>query len=341
MQDIKYKGREHLMEYELDAELFKNYNFKIKDIIPLRNVFLLKTDKGDKILKKIDYSAEELSFLHDALKYIGQNFTRIMSYEKAKSGDIYVTWHGGIYCVMDHIDGRECEFTNPVDVCISAKSLGELHKASEGFRYKIESRYLCGKLIDNFKRRLEEINFFKCIVNMYENRNEFDEIFLKNVDYYIGRITESIKRAEESQYYKLCSEEDKIVVCHHDLAHHNIIIKDQEAYFIDFDYAVLDLKIHDLCNLINKSIKNFAFDSDRAESIINSYCINNTLTKRELMVLHSMLIFPEDFYNISKDYYTRRKKWDYEVFLYRLKRKADYKEDAEEFLNDYEKNFLR
>lgn len=341
MQNMRYRDREYLMEYDLDAEIFEKYAFKVKDIIPLRNVYLLKTDKGDKIFKKIDFSVEELKFIFNVLKYVEQNFKRIMSYEKTKDGELYITWHGSIYCVINRIKGRECEFTNPVDICISGKGLGELHKASEGYKCNIDSRYLCGKLIDNFKRRLEEVNFFKCIVEMYENRNEFDEIFLSNVDYYTDKISESIKKADESQYFKLCSEEDKVVICHHDLAHHNIIINDEEAYFIDFDYAVFDLKIHDLCNLINKSIKNFAFDSGRAESIINSYLISNTLSKRELKVLHSMLIFPEDFYNVCKDYYTRRKKWDYEVFLYRLKRKVDYKEDTEEFLCEYERKFLK
>jgi CotS family spore coat protein len=141
---------------------------------------------------------------------------------------------------------------------------------------------------------------------------------------------------EKSCYYKLCSEEDKIVVCHHDLAYHNILINGEMAYFIDFDYAVIDLKVHDLCNFINKVVKNFAFDIDKATSIVENYCNKNTLSKRELEVLNGMLAFPEDFYGISRDYYTKRKDWDEEVFLDRLKRKAGYKEDREEFLVKFE-----
>ncbi len=62
---------------------------------------------------------------------------------------------------------------------------------------------------------------------------------------------------KQSEYYNLCKEKEKIVFCHHDLAHHNILINKEEVYFLDFDYAVIDLKVHDICNFINKAIKNF------------------------------------------------------------------------------------
>jgi CotS family spore coat protein len=170
---------------------------------------------------------------------------------------------------------------------------------------------------------------------MHNTKNQFDTIFLSNVDYYIDEIKKSIDILEKSPYYKICSEEDKIVLCHHDLAHHNIIIKDNEAYFIDFDYSIIDIKVHDLCNFINKVIKNFAFDEEKAEQIINCYSSVNNIDSRELKVLYGMLTFPDDFYSISKDYYTRLKQWDKEVFIGRLIKKCEYKEFRKEFLKSF------
>jgi len=46
------------------------------------------------------------------------------------------------------------------------------------------------------------------------------------------------------------------------------------------------------------------------------------------------LRFPEDFYSISKDYYSRRKDWDEEVFLDRIIKKVEFKDDREEFLEN-------
>lgn len=336
----RYGERKYLAKYDLCIELFSRFDLKVYDVIPVRNVYMASTDKGEKILKKVEYTQEELKFIYNILDYIKNKFNRVVDFVKNKDGDIYTIWNGNMYCIMDVVQGKECNFSSPVDLSVASKGLGELHAASEGFKTSIYNKYNNGKLIDTFNRRIQEMEFFKSIVKVHDNKTEFDEIFIKNADYYIDEIKNSVELLKESCYYKLCSEEDKIVVCHHDLAYHNILINKDEAYFVDFDYAIIDLKVHDLCNFINKVIKNFAFDIEKANIIIENYCTKNTLSKREIEVLYAMLSFPYDFYTISKDYYTKRKDWSEEVFLYRLKRKAKYKNDRQEFLDKFKKNML-
>ncbi|WP_446898273.1 CotS family spore coat protein [Clostridium sp. LBM24168] len=333
----KYTDKKFLTEYDLCIELFKSFDLKVYDVVPVRNVYMISTDKGEKILKKIEYTQEELSFIYDVLNYIRAKFNRVVNFVKNKQGDIYTIWNGDMYCIMDVVDGIECNFNNPIDLTIVSKSLGELHRASEGFKTNLRSKYNIGKTIDTFKRRIEEMEFFKNIVNIHEKKNAFDEIFIKDADYYIDEIKKSINMLEDAGYYKLCSEDDKIVVCHNDLAYHNVLIKGGEAYFIDFDYALIDIKVHDLCNFINKVIKNFAFDINKAKLIIKNYCKTNSLSSREIKVLDAMLNFPYDFYTISRDYYARRKEWDESVFLERIRKKASYKEDRKEFLENFQK----
>lgn len=340
MIDNRYKDKNHLIKYNLCTDLFDMFNLKVNDIVPLRDVYKLSTDKGEKILKKIDYTKEELEYIYSAILYIKQKFSRIMDFVRTKDNNIFLRYEGDIYSVMDLVPGREAEFSNPIDVDLSAQAIGELHSASEGFRTKLCNKNLCGKMIDNFKRRLQEMQFFISIADLHEHKNEFDNIFMDNVAYYMEDMKKSIDILGKSSYYKLCSEEDKIALCHHDLAHHNILIKDEKAYFVDFDCAIIDLKVHDLCNFITKVIKDFAFDIDKAIGIINSYCIQNNLDKRELEVLHGMLSFPDDFYSICRDYYAKRKEWEEEVFVERLIRKVNYKEDREEFLDEFKKRLL-
>lgn len=329
--------KKYLAKYDLCMELFHRFNLKVYDVIPVRSVFLLCTDNGEKVLKKVNYTIEELNFINNAMKYIKKHFERVMDFVETSDGEIYTMWNNDMYCVMNMVEGRECDYCNPVDISIASRGLGELHKASEGFRSNFSKKYTSGKLIDNFRRRLSEMEFFCSIANMHENKSEFDNVFLSDVEFYVDEIKKSIDILEKSPYYKLCSEEDKVVLCHHDLAHHNILINNEEAFFIDFDYSVIDLKVHDLCNFINKVIKNFAFDIEKVQNILGDYAKTNNLDEREIKVLYGMLTFPEDFYSISKDYYTRRKEWDEEVFLDRLIRKSNYKEDREEFLEKFMK----
>lgn len=339
MQDGKYGDRKYLAKYDLSVELFERFGLKVNDVVPVRNVFIISSDKGNKVFKKVDYSIEELEFINKAIEYVKNKFSRIMSFEKTVNGEIYTLWNNEMYCVMDLIEGRECDYNNPVDIAITSKALGELHRASEGFRTDLVYKNLRGNTIEDFKRRYEEMGFFKNIAELHEYKTEFDYIFLGNIDYYMNEINKSIKFLEASPYYKLCGEDDKIALCHNDLAYHNILINNEKAYFIDFDYAIVDLKIHDLCNFIYKAIKHSAFDMEKADIIIENYCIKNTLDRKELEVLHALLAFPQDFYTISRDYYTRRKEWEEEVFVDRFKRKLEFKEDKEEFLEEFLKKY--
>lgn len=339
IDNLRYSEKRYLSKYDLYVDLFKIFNLKVIDLVPLRNVFIIFTDKGKKILKKIDYSLEELNYIYEATKYIKLSFPRVLDLNKTSEGKLYAVWKGDIYCIIDMMEGRESEYSNPIDICTTAKGIGQLHKAGEGFRYNLKERNLVGKAKDIFIRKYEEMNFFKNLATMHEIKTEFDEIFLSNINYYIKEMKKSIQAIEATSYLKVCSEEDKITICHHDLAHHNILIQDDEAYFIDFDYSVIDLKVHDLSNFINKAIKNNAYDFEKAEQIIENYCIFNTLAIKEKEILYAFLCFPEDFYSISKDYYTRRKDWEEEVFLDRLNKKISFMEDREEFLNEF-KNYV-
>lgn len=330
-----YDEKLYLCGYALDMELFDKFDVKVYDVYPLRSVFFVSTNKGNKILKKMEYSTEELKFIYAGLEYIKKKFNRVMNFYKNEEGEIFISFKGQIYCLIDLVEGIECDFNNPIDISIAAEGLAEMHLASEGFRYKFLNKDNSGKLIDDFKRRIDEMEFFKRIAEMRENKNEFDNNFLGYADFYIEEIKKSISILENSCYYKLCSEEDKKALCHHDLAYHNIIIKDNKAYFIDFDYAMIDLKVHDLSNFILKAIKNFAFDVDKAKIILNKYITINTIQNRELKVLYGMLSFPEDIYSISRDYYGRRKSWTDEVFINRLNKKMEQEEFRQDFLNEF------
>lgn len=324
-------------ECTLYDEVIKKYNYKVYDVIPIRKVFILFTDKGNKVLKQINYDIKHLDFISKAMEYLKKNkFSNVIEYEKNIYGNYYTKHNNKYYIVMNLIEGRECEFNNPIELKMVAASLAKMHNASEGFRYDNNGyRYNPGTLIGNFTIKKEEIKIFKSLVSKYEKKSEFDKIFLENVDYNLKRMDESIKLLNEYQYLKACSWEDKIVLCHNDLVYHNMIIKDNEIHFIDFDYAVIDLRVHDLCNLINKVLKNFAFNFKKAKYLITEYNKFYNLEEIDFQMLYGMLVFPQDFYSIVKDYYKRKKMWEEETFTLRLKRKVSYKEEREEFLKDF------
>lgn len=335
MIDFKYKDKMQLASYDLDVHLFEKFGIEVSDIVPIRKVYLLNTNKGNKILKKTEYSINQISFLEDALGYIEPKFNRILKYCRASNGDFYVSWKSDTYCLLDVAPGTECQFNNILHLEIAAKELGSFHKASVGFSTRNANKNYVGKIINDLKRKQNELKFFKTLLTKYDEVTEFDRIVIREIDDYLNECYESINILENSHYYDLCKDIEKIAICHHDLAYHNILIEDEKAYFIDFDYAIVDLKVHDLCNLINKVEKSCLFDIDKANLIIENYEKTNSLSKEELEVLYGLLLFPQDFYSICKNYYTRRKNYEEEVFLSKLNKKVNDKLERKEFLKEF------
>lgn len=330
-----YSNRNYLAQYDLESTLFENFNVKPKEVLPLRSVFMITDEIGQKILKKVDYTLEELKFIEQGLKYVNRSFDRTMNFLNTRDNKPYVIWNGSIYCMMDLVEGRESDYSNPMDLIIATEALAELHCAGKGFYSHIKSKNNIGNIIRNFRRREKEMNLFKELSLIYSKKSEFNNIVSDNVDFFIEQIKKSIKILENSCYYKLCSIEEKRVFCHHDLAYHNIIINNDKGYFVDFDYAIVDLRVHDLCNFITKWVKSSAYDVEKCSKILEVYNKINPLNSKEIEVLYGMLTFPQEIYSIVKDYYTNNKDWLEKNSVDKLKKKVELEEFKKDFLKDF------
>lgn len=338
--EYRYRDKAYLSNYMLDTELFDCYDFLVEDAAPVRSVYVLTTNEGMKILKKVDYTLEELIFIYESLNKIRERYPYVINFKKTKEDKPYVQYSGGIYVVFDLINGRECIFENPIDLKKVATALASLHMAGENIEGGAVLRYNLGKMPDKIKSRIREMKKYKKIAAMHVNKNVFDDLYIEYADYYISCAIKSYECLEESSYRELCK--NYHTLCHHDLAHHNILIgNDENVYFIDFDYSVIDLPYHDIANMIIKAIKHNGWNIEIANMVMESYMRVKEITLEELKVLYGYLLFPQDFYDIATSYYMRTRNWDEDEFTNKLKTRAGYREDREKFLEGFKDKWLK
>lgn len=337
--EYRYRDKAYLSNYSLDTRLFDCFGFLVEDAAPIRSVYILNTNMGMKILKKVDYSMEELDFLYNSLNIIREKYPYVINFRESLEGKPYVKYQDGIYVVLDIIDGRDCIFENPLDLKKASMSLAKLHTAGENVKLQNVFRNNIGRLMDKYGERLEAMEKYKEIANMHVNKSECDKLYLKYADYYISCIKNAYSHIEGSKYSELCS--TKHTLCHHDLAHHNVLIgKDNNVYFIDFDYSIIDLPYHDISNIITKAIKHSEWDVDIANIIMEGYMENKEMSRDEIEVLYGYLLFPQDFYDITSSYYMKNRGWEEDEFRDKLKRKAEYRDDREKFLEKFKQRWL-
>lgn len=345
MVRVKYSDEKYLCRYDLSIDFFESLGLDITDLWPNRNVYVLDTKQGRKILKMIEYSVSRLDFICKGIDYVKGNYENILNINTLSDGKRYTTWKDRTYILMDLIEGVECDVANPVDLEITAQSIALMHKGSEGFLETLSNENIMDNLGNyylekNFNEDKEQLIKFKKDILDYKYKNEFDEIFISNVDENMKKIDECISLLKNSKYYSLWNNKDYIAFCHNDLAYHNIIIKDNKVNFIDFDYSKIDLRVRDISDFITKTIKRFGFSVEMCDTIISNYNKVSKLTKEELEIMYIYMMYPFDFTIISKEYYKKLKDWSYESYLYKLKNKLSYEKEKSETLYYYKNKYL-
>lgn len=338
MVKTRYVDKNILCEYDFKEEFINLLGIKINDVIPLRKVFVLFTDKGKKVLKITDSTKDRIDFIDKVLKIIESEYPMVLKYTRNTNGDIITVWKGKKYVLLDMVEGREATFTNPIEVELCTKAIAKMHIASNNIFKNISEEEIKKNSGENLINKMEEEYYtllqLEELVNKYRYKNEFDNLFLQNVDNAKKDLIKTIEELKNSMYESLINNKENRVLCHNDLAHHNFIIDGDKVNIIDFDYCSIDMRIVDIYGYAMKVIKNLAYNEEIIELIIKSYDEVNKLEKEEVEILRKLINYPKDFISIATDYYFKQKAWSEEVFLSRLKNKLEIDKFRIEFLNN-------
>ena len=325
---------------ELKKYLSLKYDIDILDVTPVKNVMRITTSEGDKCLKKVKFKKEHFLFILCAMKHLLDNgFDGILPFIPEKSGNLYVELEYGFGFLTDWVRSRECNYSNPIELKMAAASLGRLHKCSENFSpvKGSQPRLYWGEWINKFSRRMDEMIEFKKII---ENKNEitdFDRVYIDNFNYYFNQGVRAIEHLKQTRYFELSEREsEKKSFCHHDYAHHNVLITENfKVYIIDFDYCICDTRIHDLTSLIIRNMRHGNWNMEKAQFIIDGYLKVGTLEKDEIPVMNAFIEFPQDFWQVGLQYYVEKLKWEEEQFNKRLQGFVNDKCERHQFINDF------
>lgn len=347
MSKARYVDKEILCDYQLKEEFLDKLSLKIEDVIPLRKVFVLITDKGKKILKITDSKEDRIEFVNNALSYIREEYEDVLTYYTQEDGQVIYKGEGKNYVLLDLIEGRETTFSNPIEVDLCTKGIANMHVASKGLEDSMNNHLVKDNygvyLPKFFKDSKEELIDIKKFVMKFRFKSEFDEIFISKVDFYVNEIRKAQELIAMLDYNSILKDYSKKVLCHNDLAHHNFIVDGDKVKIIDFDFAKIDARGVDIANYSLKAIKHNCYDMKKFKSIINSYSEVSELDKHDIKLIYSIFNFPRDFHSVSKDYYYKQKRWDYDVFLGRFKDKMELeiyrREFLEKFIDEFEDYF--
>lgn len=328
-----------------EFEIERQFNIKIESIKANKGIYYLRTNKGERCLKKINYGPQKLLFVYGAKEHLIKNgFKKVDRYFLNIDEEPYAIVNEDLYTLSEWLGGRECDFHNIDEVKLAAKSLAMMHEASKGYEPPENSKLKSdlGRWTQLMAKRVKSLDKMRDMLRKKSSKSEFDVIYLKSMDFYKDMGQKALRNLEGSSYYELCaiSERDKSF-CHHDYTYHNIVLnEDNDVYVIDFDFCKREVRTFDISNFMIKVLKRVDWDINYARAIIDSYNSVSELNNAEYKVLFAYLQFPQRYWRLANRYYYNEVSWGQNTFYNKLQGIVDEREKYLKLLDEYEKEYL-
>ena len=306
-----------------EFEIERQFDIKIEVIKANKGIYYLKSNKGERCLKKINYGPQKLLFVCGAKDHLINNgFKGVDKYYLNIDGEPYALVNEDLYTLSEWLDGRECDFHNIEEVKVAARTLAQMHEASKGYDPPENSKLKSdlGRWPHLMAKRIKSFDKMRDMVRKRNNKNNFDLVYLKSMEFYKEIGKKALRTLEESSYLELCqiAENDKSF-CHHDYTYHNIIIdKEENVNIIDFDYCKREVRAFDISNFMTKVLKRVNWDMNFAKAIIDSYNEVSEIREDEYKVLFAYLQFPQRYWRLANRYYYNEVNWGQNTFASKI-----------------------
>ena len=328
-----------------EFEIERQFDIKIEIIKANKGIYYLKTNKGERCLKRINYGPQKLLFVYGAKEHLIKNgFDKIDRYYLNIEGEPYALVNEDLYTLSKWLDGEECDFHNIEEVRMAARTLATFHEASKGYDPPENSKLKSdlGRWTHLMEKRIKSLDKMRDMTRKKNNKSEFDLIYIKSMEFYKEIAKNALKTLEESSYYELCAiAEEQKSFCHHDFTYHNILFNDKkEVYVIDFDFCKREVRTFDISNFMIKVLKRVDWDMRFAVAILDSYNKVSPLNSEEYKVLYAYLQFPQRYWRLANRYYYNEVNWGQNTFAGKLQAIIDEREKYLKFISEFKDEYL-
>jgi CotS family spore coat protein len=270
-----------------------------------------------------------------------------MDYIKTNEGREFLKYDGNFYYLSNWKDGRKGSYTNFNDIKNAALLLADFHLKSQGYYDKHISTgykvYNWSSILEKYKKVFSSITE---VINHKKIKSMFDILYIESIEFFQSQLELSIHLLNQSSYNRILQNAQlKCTLCICDFNMKNILVENnEEYYFTSFNKVKYNINVFDLSKFVRKIMykKEYSWDFKYASDIIDNYCIINPLSKDEISILLSLIIFPKLFYKIGKKKYIKKKRYEEDKYLsrlYKITRNINkQKEFVEEFIKYYSIN---
>lgn len=297
-------------------DILEQYDFSVEGTSRGRGAYILKTDRGLKLLREYKGGSRRLCQVGEILEKLKESKKICVdAYVKNKDGE-YSTQSedGNRYIVKEWFDCRDCDIKNYGDIMQAVKGLGILHNELSEYENKRiindtenenEFLYRAPDMSALMSRHLKEIHRIKKYLSGRNNRNEFEILAASCCDEFYEEGKKALTELNDFLGRSILKKE----LCHGDYSYHNICFQAGAPVIINFEKMNRNYGICDLYHIMRKIMEKYDWDIKLGHKILTEYDKVRTLREAELELLPILFSFPEKFWKILNGYYNSNKAW--------------------------------
>lgn len=309
---------------------------KVKNTNKDRAVFKITCNDKSFCLKKVYYNESELLFIYSALEWLYRNNINVPTLIPSASKNRFVKYKNFLFILTPWIYGEKCDFDNLDNIYIASKNLAFFHRCTNNFSpidgSSIKESY--ENIYTSFKGRTEKLLYY--YNEAIKKHDYFSQVFISSFseNFYLAENASII--ASTINFHNLTK-----TLCHGDYVNKNIIFKDKNMWLIDFDNCTFDYASHDISHFLRRLLKrnSINWNIPLTKSIISIYDSINPLTKDDLKYILSYISYPQKYFRISKDYYSKKPKFTKDESILSLEKLALSTKKQINFIKSLEKTY--
>jgi spore coat-associated protein S len=311
-----------LKRHDLKLLIESLYGLEVKNMQESDRGILVYTDRGIKRLKETKSDEAKILFAASAYEHIYNNgFSEISCINRSLGGNYHMRYERSNYILQDFTKGRVYAVKSKGAAAAVGKTLAKFHRAGEQFVPEPGSRARVdwGKWMEKLKSNSISTNKFQEIICLKEKKNEFDKVFLANVNGFLHDMQCAYVLLKENGYLEKVRQSMACNQITHSEFKKHAIMEEEGAIFI----TNLEECSYDICEFdIAALIESFS-GKDRIElanTALEAYSAIKPLDGCSIKIIAAFLLYPKKFYKIAESAYGKKKNYNESELAQKLER---------------------
>lgn len=295
------------------SHVYHAYRWQPARVAKVRGIYRIWTDKGQFALKPTRNGASHCKLLDRTLRQLmEQNYPHLLPWVKSQEGEPYYVQEGQAFYATPWF-GKEWSREVSITDESLLKSLAEMHRLTETIDASEKANFIAPsleKMAKKWEEQVERLRSFAKIADEREFPSPFDAAFLPRVDELeqaISFAVKGLKRMADIEKKQAL----RRVFCHRRVHPHNLVCRQSEWKWIDFEHAGIDVPSHDLAQFI----QNFPIgkETDPMASFkarLETYETIFPFSLHEKQFLYICLAYPSNVIRWLKRYYKKQRSRD-------------------------------